>query len=105
MLEMIETREQIQTYILQSLEKLAQDCDYSGTLGPDTLLMTQLNFESLDLVVLGVSIQEHYGVQLPFAEFLAMIGQREQQDISVTDLVDFLHAQLSAGALPALQKQ
>jgi acyl carrier protein len=47
--------------------------------------------ESLDLVVLGTSLQDRYG-RLPFSEFLAEIGQRpvEERDISVGELVAFV---------------
>jgi hypothetical protein len=47
--------------------------------------------ESLDLVVLGTALQERYG-RMPFAEFLAEIGQRpvRERDISVGELVAFV---------------
>ena len=54
-----------------------------------------LGFESLDLVVLGTSIQERYG-RLPFAEFLADIGQRPEKDVTVGELVAFVCDNLGA---------
>ena len=90
------TRQEIQKYILGRLEELAHDWDYSRTVGPETLLVSDLGFESLDLVVLGTALQEHYGTQMPFAEFLAEIGQRPSRDVSVSEMVDFVNRSLAA---------
>jgi acyl carrier protein len=89
------SREQILGYVLQVLEELRAEWDYSAPIGPHTRLVADLTFESLDLVVLGTSIQEHYQAQIPFAEFLAEIGQRAQRDATVAELVDFVHRQLA----------
>ena len=98
-------RQQIQEYILQILESLSQDWDYSTAVGPDTLMVSELGFESLDLVVLGTAVQEHYQVQMPFAEFLALIGQREQKDVSVAELVDFVSRNLGIETIVASNRQ
>jgi len=52
-----------------------------------------LGFESLDAVILGTSIQEHYQTQMPFAELLSEIGQ-QQRDLSINELVDFVDRHL-----------
>jgi hypothetical protein len=56
--------------------------------------------ESLDLVVLGTSLQERYG-SLPFAEFLAEVGQRpvEERDVSVGELVAYVCRHTTGGGL------
>lgn len=93
---MKESHQEIQTYILKLLEELSHDWDYSKPLTPETKLVTELAFESLDLVVLGTALQEHYKLQMPFAEFLAEIGQRPQRDLSVAELVSFVDRHLNA---------
>ncbi len=92
------SREQILQYVLHVFEELRSDWDYSDPIGPQSRLVADLTFESLDLVVLGTSIQEHYQAQIPFAEFLAEIGQRAQRDATVAELVDFVHRQLGERA-------
>jgi len=92
------SREQILEYVLHVLEELRSDWDYSIPIGPQSRLVADLTFESLDLVVLGTSIQEHYQAQIPFAEFLAEIGQRAQRDATVAELVDFVFRQLGQRA-------
>jgi acyl carrier protein len=92
---MKQSRQEILDYVLQSLSELSQDWDYSEPVGPETLLFSQMGLDSLDLVVLGTGMQEHYGQQMPFAEFLAAIGERGQRDVSVSELVDFIDAQMS----------
>src|SRR4051812_37042935 len=88
---MIATQPQVLTDVLDLMTQLAGDWEYTGTLTPDTRLLADLGLESLDLVVLGTSLQERYG-RLPFAEFLAEIGQRpvEERDVSVGELVAFV---------------
>ena len=102
------SREHILEYVLNVLGELRRDWDFTVPLGPDVYLVADLSFESLDLVVLGTSIQEHYQCQIPFAEFLAEIGQRQKRDATVAELVDFVDRHLAlktAEALPARMPQ
>jgi acyl carrier protein len=96
------TRTQVVTEVLALMEELADDWEYSGPIGESTRLIGDLGLESLDLVVLGTAIQQRYG-RLPFAEFLAEIGQRpvEARDVSVGELVGFISAHSKAPAAPS----
>ena len=89
------SRLDILNYILGTIEELAHDWDYSEPVTSDSLLFSQLGLESLDVVVLGTAIQEHFHFQMPFAEFLAELG-REQRDVSIAELVDFVDKHLNA---------
>ncbi len=91
---MTQTREQVFSYVLHTVQGLCQDWDYEDPVGPESLLFTQLGLESLDAVVLGTAIQEHYQKQMPFAELLAEIGQ-QQRDLSINELADFVHQHLN----------
>jgi acyl carrier protein len=84
------SREEILDYILKIIEEVSHDWDYSRPVGPDSLLFSELGLESLDVVVLGTTIQEHYQKLMPFAEFLAEIGQRGKNDFSIAELADFV---------------
>jgi len=82
---------QVLADVLELMTQLAGDWEYAGDITPSTRLLGDLGLESLDLVVLGTSIQQSYG-RLPFAEFLAEIGQRpvESRDVTVGELVAFV---------------
>ena len=86
---MIVTKEQIHDYILGKLAELSQDWDSPTEIAQTSLMFSELGFESLDAVVLGVAIQEHFGCQLPFAELFAELGE-QQRDLSVGELIDFV---------------
>jgi len=90
-------RQEILEYLLQKMEELTQDWDYADPVRPESRLFTELGFESLDAVVLCTAIQEHYRTLMPFAELLADIG-REQRDLSINELADFVDTHLRAPA-------
>ena len=88
------SRKEILDYVFKMIEELSQDWDYACAVTPDSLLFTELGLESLDVVVLGTAIQEHYQFQMPFAEFLAELGC-EQRDLSISQLVVFVDRHLN----------
>lgn len=89
------TRQEILQYLIKTLEDLSRDWDYSREVGPESLLFSELGLESLDAVVLGTAIQEHFQKQMPFAELLAEIGEK-QRDLSIAELVDFVDRHLNS---------
>jgi phosphopantetheinyl transferase/acyl carrier protein len=93
------SRQEILDYLLQKMSELTQDWDYTEPVGPESLLFTELGFESLDAVVLCTAIQEHYHTPMPFAELLAEIGQ-QQRDLSIAELTDFVDTHLGSAAEP-----
>jgi acyl carrier protein len=90
-------RADIEAYLLATLEELAQDWDHPEKVGPDTGLFSDLGFESLDAVVLGTAIQEHYDRPMPFAELLVDVGQREVRELTVGELISFVEAHFANG--------
>ena len=85
----------VMSEVLELMQQLAGDWEYSGEITPDTRLLRDLGLESLDLVVIGTSIQQRYG-RLPFAEFLAEIGEHpvDERDVTVGELVSFVCSHL-----------
>src|ERR1035437_10226618 len=75
--------------VLDIMSTMADDWEYGEEIEESTLLVSELGFESLDLVVIGTSLQERYG-RMPFGEFLADIGQRPVKDATVGELVAFV---------------
>jgi acyl carrier protein len=92
------TDEQILQEVLGLLRNVARDWDLDGPMTRDTRLFADLAFESLDLVVLGAAVQEHFGQKFPFPEFFAEIGQRTVRDLTVGEWVEFIHQHLKEPA-------
>jgi acyl carrier protein len=92
------TREKIQADMLMLLQKLADDWEYGGDITRDTYLLSDMGFESLDVVILSTSMQEYYKQALPFTDLFAEIGRREQRDISIGEWVDFTYRHLNSHA-------
>ncbi|HEU4759325.1 MAG TPA: acyl carrier protein [Dehalococcoidia bacterium] len=93
------TYEQVMADTVRLLTQLGDDWEYSGTITPKTGLIVDLGMESLELVVLGVSIQEHYERTLPFEDLLTEVGEKKLEDIYVGDLVAFIHRHLAKAAV------
>src|SRR5262245_54385034 len=77
------------------------DVEFSGTIGPETCLVRDLTFESIDIVQLIVAVEEHYGRRDFAFENLLMVDGRYVDEIRVGELVDFLRASLSGQKAPA----
>ena len=71
-----------------------QGLEYSGKIGPETRFFADLGLASIDAVVLGETLQAHYGRPLPFGDLLAELGRRTDRDLTVGELVGFLHRNL-----------
>jgi phosphopantetheinyl transferase/acyl carrier protein len=91
------SRQEILDYLLHKMGELTQDWDYPDPVSAESLLFTELGFESLDAVVLCTAIQEHYHTAMPFAELLAEIGE-QQRDLSINELADFVDTHLGKPA-------
>ncbi|MEI6126777.1 MAG: phosphopantetheine-binding protein [Pseudomonadota bacterium] len=87
-------RESIFKTVAGMIQQMQGDWEYAGEITDDTFLVSDLGFESLDIVVLGETIQQHYEAVMPFSQFLADVGQREVRDISVGECVAFTHKHL-----------
>jgi acyl carrier protein len=104
------TREQILGDVVELLRSVVRDSELDASIDAHTRLHADLAFESLDLVVLGAAVQEHFGRTFPFPELFAEVGQREIRDLTVGEWVDFLHRHFrddvgAAGNPPALPEE
>ena len=95
--------EQVLSDVLGLLDELSNDWEYEGTVTPETGLLTDMGFESLELVVLGVAIQEQYKITKPFPEFLADLGERKVEDVFVKDLVQCIHQHVGQAMVGGLR--
>ena len=67
-----------------------QGREYSGPIGRETRFFADLGLASIDAVVLGETLQEHYGRPLPFGDLMAELGKRADRDLTIGELADFL---------------
>ncbi len=88
------TRSEIKKELLGMLNELMEDWDYDGELNEDTGIFRELGLESVDAVALGTEIEENFGQELPFAEFLSKAREDDWEDISIGQFLDFLVANL-----------
>jgi acyl carrier protein len=70
--------------------------DYSGEIGPETRFFADLGLASIDAVVLGETLEVHYGRPLPFGELMADLGRRAERDMSLGEMAEFLHRHFAA---------
>jgi acyl carrier protein len=85
--------------IVQIVKELTQDWDteYSGGIQPETRLIGELAFESIDVVQLIAAIEEHYQRRdFPFEDLLMAEG-RYVDEIRVADVAAFLDRHLGNG--------
>src|SRR4051812_25740458 len=94
------SREEILQDMYQILGQLAEDWDYSGSIAENTLFRTDMGLESLDVVVLAASVQEHYDKVLPFNHLFSEVGQRDLRDFTVGEWVDFIYEHLASAPVP-----
>jgi acyl carrier protein len=90
--ENLDSREDIQVGVVNVLQNMVEewDLDLAEPIGPDTRIIEDLGFESIDLVQLVVGIEEKFGVRgLPYEEVLMKDGAYVTE-IHLSDLVDFL---------------
>jgi acyl carrier protein len=87
-------RTAIEQDVIRILSDMTKDWDleFSGAIGPQTRLVGDLAFESIDVVQFVVAIEEHYKRRdLPFEQLLMKDG-RYVSEIRVQDAVDFLES-------------
>jgi len=89
----------IQGAVTAILEEMTGEWDtgYSGRIGPDTCLMKDLSFESIDIVMLIVAIEEKFGTKgLPF-DTLLLVDGRYVEDLKVAEITGFLARHFQGG--------
>ena len=64
--------------------------EYSAAIVSDTRLFAELGLASIEAIVLGETLEAHYGKRLPFNQLLADIAATGERDLRVGQLVDFL---------------
>jgi acyl carrier protein len=97
---MAENRPGIENRVITVANEMVSDwgLDLPGGITRDTRLMEDLNFESIDIVQFAVGIERAFDRKgLPF-ERLFMKDGAYVEDVSVSEVTDFLCAELDAAA-------
>jgi acyl carrier protein len=92
------TKETILRDVIEILEDLTSDweTEFADKIGPETHLIADLTFESIDVVQLSVAIEEHFGRRrLPFQKLIIKPDGSYVDDLTISELVDFLHNSLN----------
>lgn len=89
------TETQIQSDIIEILKDMTQEWDLDvDEIGPDTKLVEDLSFASVDIIHLVVSIEEHFKQKLGFNELLMSDG-RYVDDLSINEVTNFVSHKLA----------
>ena len=67
-----------------------QGREYTQPIDRNTMFLADLGFSSIDVVILGETLETKYETKLPFGAFLSELGQRNVQDLNIGELADFL---------------
>ncbi len=70
----------------------------------ETRFFADLGLASIDAVVLGEAIGQHFERLIPFQELMADLGRREQRDLAIGELIEFLRIHLGQRAQPTTPK-
>jgi acyl carrier protein len=87
-------RQTVLPRVTATLASLVQDWDLDTSILPETKLVADLGFESIDLIQMVAALEQEFGhPSLPFAELLIVEG-RYVDDLSVHQIADFLAGRL-----------
>ncbi len=95
------TRDMVVDEVVRIVGSLAADWDYSGEINASTRLFVDINWQSVDMVVLAHELQTVYEQSFPFAEFFSRLQLRESPGLSVGELADFVFSNLGEKASSA----
>ena len=87
--------------IVNIIEDLTQDwgLELDAPIGPETLLVDDLEFASVDIIQLCVAIEEHYDQNKMGFQDLLMVDGRYVDDLKVGQFADFVTSKTTGAAL------
>lgn len=92
---MTETVETVTQTLISVLQDFTKDWDLDlGELSPDTRLSADLCFTSVDMINLMATVDVRFDKRLPY-ERLIMRDGRYRSDLTISEVADFVHANLS----------
>ncbi len=64
--------------------------EYSGPVEHDTLFMQDIGFSSIDVVILGETLETYYKSDISFGDFINEMSRQNVQDVPVGALAEYL---------------
>lgn len=91
---------QVQDKLKEILEEMIDDLelDYEGELGPETLLIADLGFASVDFIHLIVEIETSFGKKMGFHDLIMPDG-KYIEDLALAPMAQFIQRRLEGEAL------
>jgi acyl carrier protein len=92
---------QTETDILKKLTSILEDMtsdwelDYSGGIIPDTGLIGDLSFESIEIVQLMVAIEQQFDIKNLTSEKLLMRDGKYVPELTVSEIANFLNEEIN----------
>jgi len=92
---------QTKTDILNKLTSILEDMtsdwelDYSGGINPDTKLIGDLSFESIEIVQLMVAIEQQFEIKNLTSEKLLMRDGKYVPELTVSEIANFLNEEIN----------
>ena len=96
-------REAVLADVIRLVTNVAAEWDFVGDIDEATRLFADVNWQSIDMVVLAHEIQDRYGRQFPFNDFFASLAQRDTPGVTIGELADFVSAQLAQPGTDAVR--
>jgi len=97
---MIDPEQQVvRDAVVRILNDMTSDweTEFAGPIGPDTHLVAELGFCSIDIVQLAIALEEFFECKgLPFQQVLTTADGKYVDDITVSELVQFLCRNVTA---------
>jgi hypothetical protein len=87
-------RDEILADVVGRLRALVPDWEDSDDITEMTYLLSDMNWQSINMIVLANDMQENYAQPFPFDELFESIRSKETQDITVGEWVDFIYKNL-----------
>lgn len=84
------SRADVRDEVISIIGEIRDDSPSMVPISENTGLFRELGFESIDAVLLGSTLEEHYKTPLPFPEFLTQAREQQLPDITLGRLLDFL---------------
>ena len=80
---------------------MVADWDLADEVTESTQLFGNMNWRSVDFIVLANDVQDHYGRRFPFVELLAEFETGGRSDLTVGELAGFVRRHLQHDATVA----
>lgn len=91
------SRDEVVRDTLRFLQERADEQGEDVELSEDTYMLGDMNWSSLEIVVMANTAQQQYRQLFPFEDLFAGIAAKEHKDITVGEWADFLCEHLGKG--------